>query len=185
VKEKHFWIIVISIIAIIICWGLRVMFKPNLAAQPAESLQRILFDHIKNFPEVYQAHENYSQQLKNDTCSVLIYRYSSNMCSCYQDDLMDLYEFIESIGIDKALILPAYPFNDSRSRIRINSETKGLKYQNIPSDSLALPIREDGEEKRYFAIIDAQGKLGMVFFPVTGRQDLTRRYFQEVKRFFQ
>ena len=66
----------------------------------------------------------------------------------------------------------------------MSNEMKGFKYKNIPPDSLALPVR-NGEAKRYFAVIDEHGKLGMVFFPVRGRNDLTQRYFQEVARFFQ
>jgi hypothetical protein len=160
------------------------MLKPH-AVQPAESLQGILFDHVEYLPEVYRAHENYAQKLHDDTCAVLVYRYSPNMCnSCYQEDLIDLKEFKEAVGRDIALVLPAYFSNDRRNRALLHSETAGFRFRNIPADSLALPASASEGEKRYFAVIDAQGRVGMVFFPTRGRSDLTRRYFNEISRFF-
>jgi hypothetical protein len=100
------------------------------------------------------------------------------------DDLLGLKEFQKIIGRDIALILPAYPANDRNSRIRMANETEGFKCRNIPADSLALPMSASEGEKRYFAVIDAQGRVGMVFFPTRGRSDLTRRYFNEISRFF-
>ncbi|MDR2040316.1 MAG: hypothetical protein LBQ60_20560 [Bacteroidales bacterium] len=183
-QNKRLFVVIVALSATIICFGLGVMIKPRTTAQPAESLQSILMEHIEYSPEVYRAHENYAGQLYNDTI-MLIYRYSSRMCTpCYQDDLIDLKEFIEIICRNVVLVLPAYPSNDRRSHIRINSETQGLKYRNIPPDSLALPIHADEGEKRYFAIMDTQGHVGMVFFPEKGRQDLTRRYFREIAKFF-
>jgi hypothetical protein len=161
------------------------MLKPNKAAQPSESLQNILMEHIERLPEVYRAHESYAGQVHDDTCAMLVYRYSSTMCNpCYQEDLMNLREFIETTGRNRVLVLPAYPLNDRRSRMQINSEPQGIRYRNIPSDSLALPVHVDEGEKRYFAVIDARGRVGMVFFPVRGRNDLTRRYFQAISRHF-
>ena len=160
------------------------MYKPHAPAQPSESLQGVLMNHIEYLPEVYRAHEKYSGLLQNDTC-VLIYRYSSNMCtSCYLDDLMDLKDFFEGIEKNRVLILPAYPPNDRRGRMQINSETNGFRFRNITTDSLAFPISKSEGEKRYFAVVDTQGRIGMVFFPTSGRRDLTQRYFQEIVRFF-
>ncbi len=133
--------------AAVIGWGLWVMFKPHVVAQPAESLQNTLFDHVKSMSEVYYAHENYAQRLHNDTCAILVYRYTPNMCnSCYLEDLFELKEFQKDIGRDVILVLPAYSSNDRSNRIRMANETEGFKCQNIPVDSLALPLREgEGE----------------------------------------
>ncbi len=184
-QNKHLWIVVTVLSTVVICWGLWIMLKPRSAAQPAELLQGILMEHIEYLPGVYRAHENYAGQLQNDTCAVLIYRYSQNTCApCFLEDLSDLGEFCKTIGRDNVMVLPAYPSNDRNSRMKMNSEINGLEYRNIPADSLALPIHKSEGEKRYFAVLDAQGRVGMVFFPVKGRQDLTRRYFREIARFF-
>jgi hypothetical protein len=184
-QNKHLWVTVAALSAIVVCWGLWTMLKPYSTARPAESLQGILMEHIEYLPEVYHAHENYAGRMHNDTCAVLVYRYSSGMCNpCYQDDLMDLKEFIKTIDRNKALVLPAYPSNDRRSRMQMNSETNGLNYRNIPADSLTLPASASEGEKRYFAVINTQGRVGMVFFPTRGRSDLTQRYFNEISRFF-
>jgi hypothetical protein len=182
-RNKYLWITVATLGAVVICWGLWVMLKPQMATgQPAGSLQNILLEHIEYLPEVYRAHENYAGQLQNDSC-VLIFRYSSNMCvSCYQDDLMDLREFIKVMGRHTVLVLPAYPFGDRKSRTRMNSETNGLSCRNIPADSLALPVHETEGEMRYFAVADARGRIGMVFFPQAGRPGITQAYFREVKK---
>lgn len=184
-RNIHLWITITVLSAAVICWGLWIMFKPHSAAHSDELLQNVLMEHIEYLPQVYRAHENYAEQLHNDTCAVLIYRYSSGMCTpCYRDDLMDLKEFVETIGRDRVLVLPAYPSNDRRSRMQVNSVTNGLRYKNIPADSLALPLHESEGEMRYFAVADAQGRVDMVFFPVKGHQNLTRRYLHEVAHFF-
>ena len=176
---------VATLSVVILFCGLWVMFKPDTAEQSAESLQGILMEHIEYLPEVYRAHDNYANCLYKDTCAVLVYRYSSGWCSsCYLDDLADLKDFRKTIGWDMALVLPAYPINDRNSRIQMYNETTGFRYRNIPADSLALPKRAGGDEKRYFAVVDKHGKIGMVFFPVRGRQDLTRMYFRRVERYF-
>jgi len=167
------------------CWGLWNMLKPQTTTKPAESLKGILMEHIKYLPEVYQAHECYSKQLHNDTCALFIYRYYPSGCSpCYLDDLSELKLFQKTIGRDVVLALPAYANNDRNSRVRMVNEISDFRYRNIPADSLSFPIH-NGEEKRYFAVIDKQGRIGMVFFPVKGRQDLTRRYFKEVASYFE
>lgn len=173
-----------ALCAVVMCWGFWVMFKPHSAVQPADSLQGILFDHIERLPEVYSTHQSYTQRLRDDTCAILIYRYSPNMCNaCYQEDLFNLRDFQETIGREKVLVLPAHPVHDRGSRVQMNSEMEGFRYRNIPVDSLALPFREGEGEKRYFAVIDKQGQIGMVFFPVMGRQELTQRYFKKVSRY--
>jgi len=175
---------VATISSVVLCCGLWIKTKPQASGQPAESIQGILMEHIEYLPEVYRAHENYVNCLHEDTCAVLIYRYSSSGCSpCYMDDLSELKEFRKAIGKDITLVLPAYPTNDRNSRIRMANETMGFKYRNIPADSLLIPVH-NGVEKRYFAIIDSKGQINMVFFPVRGRPYLTRQYFREVARFF-
>ena len=169
----------------VIFWGIWILFKQQQVVQPSDSIQSILITHIKYFHEVYRAHESYTELLHEDTCLLLIYRYSNRACSpCYLEDLYELDEFSKTIERDKVLVLPAYPSNDRINQIRLYNETRGLNYRNIHTDSMSLPVR-NGEDMRYFAIMDGHGQIEMVFFPVKGRQSLTRRYFHEISRFFQ
>jgi len=39
-----------------------------------------------------------------------------------------------------------------------------------------------GEEKSYFAWIDKEGEIGMVFLPDKDNAAQTRQYFQEIKK---
>ena len=62
----------------VLCWGVWIMFKPRTAAQPAESLQNVLIEHIEYLPEVYRAHENYADSIRNDTAAILVYVKANN-----------------------------------------------------------------------------------------------------------
>ena len=165
-------------------WALRKP-QPRSLEQTTGSLQGVLLDHVEYLPEIYRAHEDYSVFLHNDTSATLIYRYAPGGCSpCYLDDLTLMREFRQTMDKDFTLALPAYPANDRNTRIQIAHETEGFNVRNIPADSLALPAGK-GSDVRYFAVIDQHGRVGMVFFPVRGRNDLTRQYFKRVEKHFQ
>ena len=102
-KNKKIWIS-IALSTVVLCWGIKVMLKPQAAMPPAVSLENVLMENTEYIQEVYRAHENYAKRLHDDTCAVLIYRYSTGMCSpCYTDDLSNLKRFRETIGKDIAL----------------------------------------------------------------------------------
>ena len=185
-QDKKLLIIVAALSAVVLCWGIWAMLKPPATGQPADSHQDVLMKHIEYISEVHHAHEDYAVQFHNDTSAVLIYRYSPDMCApCYQEDIYSLRVFQESIGRDVVLALPAYPVYDRISRARIINETEGFKHRNITADSLAIPVSSRYGALNYFAVLDTQGRIGMVFFPVRGRPELTQRYFREVLRYFQ
>ena len=190
--NERLWVMVAVVSVLVTCWGLWALFKPQphfpdqFSGLLPGSLHGVVMEHVEHLPDVYRAHDSYAQRLHDDTCTILIYRYSPGGCSpCFLEDLADLKEFLKRIGKDIALVLPAYPADDRNTRIRLTHEMEGFRYRNIPADSLAMPVCVGKGEMRYFAIIDEQGQVGMVFLPVRGRKDLTQMYFKEVSRFFQ
>jgi len=184
-KNKRLLVIIAALSTTLIVCG--ILLKPNTHSNTNSLgyIQGILMEQIKYQSEVYYNHNLYSTRLNDDTVTVLIYRYSPDICSsCYQEDLLELKEFQKNEKKVVTLILPAYPVTNRSNLMKIEKETQGFKYKNIPSDSLSLPLNMLYEEKRYFAVINEQGRIGMVFFPVTDHLYLTRRYLQEVARTF-
>ena len=127
-QNKRLWIIVTILSVMVVCWGVGWVFlQPPSPAQPIDSLQAVIMEHIEYLPEVFRAHESYNGQLHNDSNAIFIYRYSPSMCApCYLEDLLELDEFSKTIDRSRILVLPAYSTNDRSSRARIFSETRGL-----------------------------------------------------------
>lgn len=129
-----------------------------------------------------------SSEIKNylgkTNTSILLYRYSHNMCqSCIFEDLNELYNYQQKIGKDKVLVLPAYE-NSRENRITLKNELEKFNYKNIHKDSLSIPLDSDGIYRRYFAFMDDEGNINMVFYPIRGRPDLTQLYFSEIDDLF-
>ena len=104
------------------------------------------------------------------------------MCfSCIMEDLMVLRDFQKQIGKDRVLVLPAYP-DDRGSKARLNTELADFNFHNISTDSLTIPIRENEGAKSYFALMNSDGKLEMVYFPVRGHPTITQAYFEKVEK---
>jgi len=58
-----------------------------------------------------------------------------------------------------------------------------FNYRNLPKDSLCIPTSEqDSIEKRYFALINGDDEIEMIFFPRKDHQELTRLYFTEISK---
>ena len=113
--------------------------------------------------------------------NILFFRYPQSSCSsCINSYLAEILAFQEEIGKDKIWIFPAFP-DDRGSRIQLSNELAKCNYMNIPADSLLIPIYE-GEQKSYFAWIDNEGEIDMVFFPEKDKLHLIREYFLEVKK---
>ena len=113
--------------------------------------------------------------------NILIYRYSKYTCgSCIQEDLQEIEFFQNKIGKNKVLLLPAYPDN-REGRIELSNILSKFNYVNIPPEIFLIPSQDGEFMQRYFAVIDKEGNLTMVFFPQRGETDLTRTYFLEVK----
>lgn len=88
------------------------------------------------------------------------------MCrTCYQEDLSELSKFQQKVGRDRILVTPA--FEDNRNDIiQLRNELKNFNYVNIPLDSMFTPINQlNGVTHRYFAIVNNNRQIELVFFP--------------------
>ena len=142
--------------------------------------------YLKLYSPVYISYFNNKSSIREKTgskSSVLIYRFSKHMCAvCVQEDLYEIEQFQKDIGKEKILLLPDYP-DDRMGMIELTGVlAEKFNYVNIPSDTLLIPSNEDNNLLRYFAVIDNEGNLTMVFFPRKDETNLTRLYFSEVKK---
>ena len=145
-------------------------------------------EYLKYYSPIYTNYLNNKDSLQEtigNKTSVLIYRYSKFMCeSCIQEDLQEIEQFQTEIGREKILLLPAYP--DSREgKIELANVLAKFNYVNIQRESFIIPSHPNDVLQRYFAVIDKDGNLTMVFFPRRGETNLTRIYFSEVRKFFE
>ena len=141
-----------------------------------------LIVNILYVPEIIRSYEKV--KLEYGKKNILFFRYISNSCnSCSDSQLNELFTFQEEIGKEHVWIFPAYP-DDRNSRIRLSAELSGYNYRNIPADSLIIPIY-GGEQKSYFAWINSEGEIELVFVPNRSNVYHTRQFFIEVKRIIQ
>ena len=142
-------------------------------------------EYIKFYSPIYSHYyhnKSSIQETLEGKTSVLIYRFSKNICEiCIHDDLQEIELLQKEVGMDKILLLPDYPDNRENRLILSNLLAK-FNYLNLPNDSFLIPIREDESMQRYFAVIDKEGDLSMVFFPQRGEANITRHFFSEVKK---
>ena len=103
----------------------------------------------------------------------LIYRFSEHMCDeCIIQDLIELYNIQEKIGKEYIWIL--CDFEDNRiNNSLFKNKLHAFNYMNIPSDSLLFPLDKNLNEKRFFAITDAEGHITDLFYPQKNEQNLT------------
>lgn len=112
----------------------------------------------------------------------LIYRYSDSMCEgCVFEDLENLKDFQGKIGKDHILVFPAFN-NDRRNLVRHRYELAVFNYRVLSTDSLIIPVHEIEGYRQYFAVMNCDGKLEMVFFPKRGHSTITQAYFAEVEK---
>jgi len=135
--------------------------------------------NIRCFPEIIRSYERvkgvYGQK------NTLFFRFVNTSCNtCKDSQLNELLAFQEEIGREYVWIYPAYP-DDRNSRIQLSAELAKFNYRNIPADSLLIPTYE-GEQKSYFAWVNGEGDIELVFVPDRSNVRHTRRYFLEVKR---
>jgi len=145
---------------------------------------RIAYLHL--YSSVYQNYFNNQSSIREKVgskSSVLVYRFSKNMCAgCVHEDLSEIEQFQKDIGKGKIVLLPAYP-DDRMGMIELNNMLAvKFNYVNIPCKSFLIPSQDGDFQQRYFAVIDNEGNLTMVFFPRRDETKLTRLYFSEVKK---
>ena len=139
----------------------------------------ILTTQIHCLPEIVRSYEQVKEAYKEQ--NILFFRYTNNSCgSCINYYLFEILALQEEIGKEHVWIFPAFP-DDRGSQIQLRNELEKYNYRNIPSDSLLLPVY-GGEQKSYFAWLNSEGEIGMVFIPDINKPQYTRNYFQEIKR---
>ncbi|GEM_PF-1445905 len=144
----------------------------------------IYYEHnIQEIPDLFieGLRLNQINEILDISSPVLIYRYTTDVCSsCLHEDLYELSKYMDNLGKQNVMILPAYP-NSRYSRIRLSNELAKFNYRNISIDSVAIPFDEDGVTKRYFALISGNGEPEMVFFPEIGKTELTKLFLKRVQ----
>ena len=127
-------------------------------------------------------HRNESDSLFGQA-PVLMYRYSQFSCDgCIQVELDALYSLQNEIGKKHIRILPAY--DDTRNnRIKLLHMLHRFNYRIIPVEDFLMPADcDDRGLKRFFAFINKEGSIGMIFFPEVSKPQLTKHYFSEIKK---
>lgn len=143
-------------------------------------------NHEQYFQEVpdsfvKQLYLNQINEILDINSPVLIYRYSTDVCSsCLNEDLYELSKYSENLGKHNIIILPAYP-NNRYARVKLSKELAKFNYRNISADSVVIPVDSNGISKRYFALISKYGEPEMVFFPEKGKTELTKSYIKKVQ----
>ena len=139
----------------------------------------LFMTNVQCIPDIIKSFESAKNTYPEK--NILFVRYSKSSCTpCNDSFLTELLLFQEEIGKENVWIFPAYPDNRN-ARIQLEADLAKFNYRNIPRDSLLIPFY-GGEEKSYFAWIDKEGEIGMVFLPDKDNAAQTRQYFQEIKK---
>lgn len=142
----------------------------------------LLMTNIRCVPKIVRSYEKVKDVYGGK--NILFFRYVNNACSsCLNGYLTEILALQEEIGKKHIWIFPAYP-DDRSSRIQLSNELAKYNYRNIPCDSLLIPIYE-GEEKSYFAWINNEREIEMVFIPDKNKFQDTRNYLLEMKQIIQ
>ena len=137
-----------------------------------------LMTNVWCVPEIIRSYENVKEIYGKK--NILFFRYINNSCnSCFNSQLNEILVLQEEIGKKYVWIFSAHP-DDRNSMIQLSSELAKYNYRNIPADSLLIPTF-NGEQKSYFAWINGEGDIGMVFIPDGNNVYNTRQYFLEIK----
>ena len=141
-----------------------------------------LMANIRLTPDIVRSYDSIKEYY--DFRNILIFRYTQNTCQiCLDSQLNALLAFQEEIGKAYVWVLPAYP-DDRNALIQLNTDLAKFNFKNIPAALLLIPKSYD-ESKSYFAWVNSEGEIEMVYVPDRSNVQLTRRYFDEVKRIIQ
>ena len=137
-----------------------------------------LLTNIAYTPQIISSCNKFN--LNFDKKNVILFRYFNNTCSkCIDTFLNEILALQEEIGKDKIWILPAYP-DDRNSRIQLRNELAKYNYIHFSSDSLFIPVRHE-EYLSYFAYINSEKKIEMVYIPDRNDIKTLQYYFSEIK----
>ena len=138
--------------------------------------------NIHCIPEIVQNFENVKSIYGRP--NTLFFRCGSTLNWNDDNNLLDeLTALQEEIGKERVWIFPAYP-NDRNTRIRLRQELANFNHRNVPVDSLLIPVY-DGEEKSYFAWVNNDGEIDIVFLSGKNKFQHANKFFMEVKKLLQ
>ena len=114
---------------------------------------------------------------------VLMYSFTQFICDdCIQAELDALKNLQNEIGKERILVLPIY--DDTRNnRIKLLNMLQRFNYKTIQTDGFkTLTNCNEMELKRFFAFINKEGTISMIFLPESSNPQLTQNYFSEIKK---
>ena len=192
IKTKTIFFILCALIISLFFYGVGKKSESEMHQKSVYSLEGQLneyennqIEYSKSLASIYRSfffNQTFLNESIENKKSLLVYRFSKYMCEgCIQDDFMEIEKLQDEIGKEKILLLPAFP-NDRSGRIELSNILAKFNYVNIPLESLIIPSFENNYLLRYFAVIDRDGNLSMVFFPRRDEAKMTRLYLSEVKK---
>lgn len=172
-KSNVLALCVLSMILLLLSCKQRLVEKDVIAGiSDSICFQNALINHIKYLNRVK------SISLEGiDKSGLLVYRYCDENCDkCVEEDLQILFDFQEKIGKSSVLVVSSFPEN-LNTNIRLRNELRNFNYRNIVEKE-DMPINEDtGLAMRFFTYYPKDESVGYIFFPISGRQDLTNIFF--------
>ena len=139
----------------------------------------VLMENVRFAPEIVRSYETVKEVygLRN----ILFFRYDKQACkSCIEVYLSELFALQEEIGKEHVWIFPAFP-DDRGSGIQLSNELAKYNYRNIPTDSLIIPTIES-EKRSYFAWLNSEGEIDMIFIPDFQKKQYNLKFYQEVTK---
>ena len=139
----------------------------------------VLMENVRFVPEIVRSYETVKEAL--GLKDILFFRYDKHSCkNCIETYLLELFELQEEIGKEYIWIFPAFP-DDRASDIQLSNELAKYNYRNIPADSLLVPTIES-EKRSYFAWLNSDGEIDMVFIPDIQKKQYNLKFYHEVKK---
>lgn len=122
-------------------------------------------------------------KLENNNSYGLIYLYGGDECgSCISSDLEVVREVFEE-NLDNFFVLPV--IDSSRVvEVKLSAELNEFNFKRMNRNDIKLPSI-GGKSKRFFAIMDYEGKLSELYFPNKSLIYKTKLYLNFVKRKYQ
>lgn len=189
-KSKICITVLLSIILILIIINTSTTLKLNKQTEASELLRLEvdnsmitkdeLIDYTVHISDIIKAHQEFSNIIADSIAMykfpVLIYGYPENECGmCINKDLKQLYNFQKTIGKEHICILSIFSKNRNNKN-RLKNELQSFNHKNIPQLKYIT--------HRYYALIDSNGSVEMIFLPQLDRTNLSSTYFETIKSYF-
>lgn len=121
----------------------------------------------------------YTRIIENDN-NKLVFRIPEYSCSsCVNREIGLLKDFIQSIGVDKVLIVTGY--SDPRD-LEVFKNHLPVEINTINIPNIYIPAEE--HDKPYYFMIDRSNKIFNMFFPLKINDTLSKIYLESIKERF-